>query len=201
MTRTGGGRGFSTPPATAQPSSSGLKLADYAKAKALPVDFLTSIGLGDVHLESRSAVRIPYYGLTGEQLAVRFRIALTGDRFRWKGGTKPCLYGLNRIQEAKAAGQVVVVEGESDCHTLWFHSIPALGIPGAANWRENRDATHFEGIDDIFVVVEPDRGGEAVRKWISGSAVRHRVKLLSLPVKDISALHLEDPGEFKSRLN
>src|SRR6266545_1537387 len=59
--------------ATAQPSSSGLNLADYAKAKALPVDFLTSIGLGDVHFEGRSAVRIPYYGLTGEQLAVRFR--------------------------------------------------------------------------------------------------------------------------------
>ena len=52
---------------------------------------------------------------------MRFRIALDGDRFRWKSGTKPCLYGLHRLAEAQKAGQVVLVEGESDCHTLWFH--------------------------------------------------------------------------------
>jgi hypothetical protein len=35
-------------------------------------------------------------------------------------------------------------QGESDCHTLWFHGVPALGIPGAANWREERDARHLD---------------------------------------------------------
>src|SRR5262249_39095266 len=121
-------------------------------------------------------------------------------RFRWKTGTKPCLYGLNRIEDAKAAGQVIVVEGESGCHTLWFHGIPALGVPGAANWREDRDAHELDGIADIYVVIKPDRGGDAVRKWLSGSAIRHRVKTLTLPAKDISALHLESPDEFKARL-
>ena len=50
----------------------------------------------------------------------------------------------------------MLVEGESDCLTLWFHEIPALGIPGAGNWREDRDAAHFDGIDTIYVVIEPD---------------------------------------------
>ena len=54
----------------------------------------------------------------------------------------------------------MLVEGESDGHTLWFHGIPALGVPGASHWREERDATCFDGIETIFVVVEPDRGGE-----------------------------------------
>src|SRR3977135_2472845 len=122
-----------------------------------------------------------------------------GDRFRWKSGTKPCLYGLHRLHEAHKARHVVLVEGESDCHTLWFHEIPALGIPGATNWREERDARYLDGIETIYVVVEPDRGGDAVRKWLSRSPIRPRAKLVSLPVKDPSALHLEDPDQFTKR--
>ena len=94
---------------------------------------------------------------------------------------------------------VVLVEGESDCHTLWFHGIPALGIPGAANWREDRDACHLEGIEAIYVVIEPDRGGDIVRQGLSRSTIRHRVKLISLPAKDPSALYLEDPLQFLGR--
>ena len=153
-------------------------------------------GVSEFTYDHKPALRIPYLGAGGEELAVRFRIALDGDRFRWKSGTKPCLYGLHRLAGAQKAGQVVLVEGESDCHTLWFHGIPALGIPGAANWREERDARHLDGIETIYVVVEPDRGGDAVRAWLSRSTIRHRAKLVSLPTKDPSALHLQGPTEF-----
>jgi hypothetical protein len=183
----------------AQPGPPGLTLERYATAKGLPIDFLKTCGLSEFAYNRRPAVRIPYFGAGGEQFAVRFRIALDGDRFRWKSGTKPCLYGLNRLSEARKAGQVVLVEGESDCHTLWFHGIPALGIPGAANWREERDARHLDGIETIYVVVEPDRGGDAIKRWLSRSTIRHRAKLVSLSTKDPSALHLERPGEFTRR--
>ena len=197
----GGGSGNVNPSsnrATAQPLP-GLTLQDYADAKRLPVDFLRSCGLSEFTYEGRPAVRIPYLGETGEALAVRFRIAMDGDRFRWKSGSKPQLYGLNRIEEARKAGHVVLVEGESDVHTLWFHGIPALGVPGAANWREDRDAKHLDGIDRIYVVIEPDRGGDTVRKWLSQSAIRHRVLVVSLPVKDHWALHIEAESEFSKR--
>src|ERR1700738_3505545 len=101
--------------------------------------------------------------------------------------------------EAHKARHVVLVEGESDCHTLWFHEIPALGIPGATNWREERDARYLDGIETIYVVVEPDCGGDAVRKWLSRSAIRNRAKLVSLPVKDPSTLYLEDSDQFTRR--
>jgi hypothetical protein len=185
--------------APAQPGPQGLTLEQYAAAKGLPIDFLKTCGLSEFTYDSKTGVRIPYLGEGGEQLAVRFRVALRGDRFRWKSGTKPCLYGLNRIPEAKNAGQVVLVEGESDCHTLWFHGIPALGIPGAANWREERDARHLDGFGTIYVVVERDRGGDTVRQWLSRSTIRHRAKLVSLPAKDPSALHVEGSTEFKKR--
>jgi hypothetical protein len=193
--------------ATAQPSSkspetavrAGLTLDQYAVAKALPIEFLKSCGISEFTYEHKPALRIPYLGAAGEELAVRFRIALDGDRFRWKSGNKPCLYGLHRLAEAKEVGRVVLVEGESDCHTLWFHRIPALGIPGATNWREDRDAPHLDEIETIYVVVEPDRGGDAVRAWLSRSRIRHRTKLVSLSTKDPSALHLQGPAEFQRR--
>jgi len=79
----------------------GLTLDQYAAAKALPVDFLKECGLSDIALASGPAVRIPYLAANGEELAIRFRIALDGDRFRWKSGNKPCLYGVNRLGEAR----------------------------------------------------------------------------------------------------
>jgi hypothetical protein len=195
------GRGVSYPPnnrATVQPLP-GLTLEQYAVAKNLPLELLTGCGVSEMSYQGTMALRMPYLGEGGELLAVRFRIALEGDRFRWKSGAKPCLYGLNRIGEARAAGQVVLVEGESDCHTFWYHGIPALGLPGAANWREDRDAKHFDGIETIYIIVEPDRGGDAVRKWLSRSTIRSRARLVTLSAKDPSALHLQGPDEFKRR--
>jgi putative DNA primase/helicase len=183
--------------ATAQPP--GLTLEAYAAAKHLSVEFLRGCGLSEVSYERRTAVRIPYLGPTGELLATRFRIAFVGDRFRWKAGSKPQLYGLNRLDEARDAGQVVLVEGESDVHTFWHHGIPALGVPGATNWREDRDAHHLDSIEKIYIVIEPDRGGEAVRKWVSQSAIRDRALLVTLPLKDASALHLDSETDFAQR--
>jgi hypothetical protein len=182
--------------ATAQP---GLTLEQYATAKQLPVEFLRGCGLSDVTYETRPAVRIPYLGIGGEPLSVRFRISLHGDRFRWKSGSKLHLYGLNRVAQARDAGQVVLVEGESDVQTLWHHGIPALGIPGAGNWREDRDAQHLDGIEKIYIVIEPDQGGEAIKKWLSQSAIRHRALLVTLPAKDSSALHLDSEAAFVKR--
>jgi hypothetical protein len=181
--------------ATAQPP--GLTLDHYATAKALPVDFLKECGLSDIVARGRRAMRIPYFGPNGEESAVRFRIALDGDRFRWKSGSKPCLYGINRLAEARAAGHVTLVEGESDVHTLWYHGIPAVGLPGAANWREDRDAKCFDGIDTIFTVIESDNGGQSVRKWLARSSICARARLLLLPEKDPSAMYVADRTGFK----
>ncbi|MGN7802949.1 hypothetical protein ACTJKE_09460 [Ensifer sp. 22521] len=197
--RTKGGRPINPSRNSATVQQQGLTLAAYAEAKKLPVEFLNQISLSDMTYAGQPAVRIPYIGPGGELLASRFRIALDGDRFRWKAGSKPCIYGQSRIEEARKRQSVVLVEGESDCHTLWYHGIPALGLPGASSWNESRDAPLFEGIGEIYVVIEPDKGGDAVREWLSRSAIRDRVKLLELPTKDASALYLDDPARFKER--
>jgi hypothetical protein len=148
-------------------------------------------------------VRIPYRDAEGEERAVRFRVALekgpNGDaRFKWKSGSKPFLYGLWRLGTPDC---VVLAQGESDCQTLWHHEFPALGIPGASNWSEERDPPSLDAIPVIYVIIEPDKGGEAVKSWLAKSRIRDRVRLVSLGEhKDPSALYLADQEQFRARL-
>jgi hypothetical protein len=152
-----------------------------------------------VTYKEKPAVRISYPDEEGQEVAVRFRTSLNGtEKFRWRTGDKPRPYGLGLLGEARKAGYVVLVEGESDCHTLWFYEIPALGIPGASNWRDGW-ATYLDGIEKIYAVIEPDQGGHTLREKLTGcEAIRERLHLLELSEhKDPSALHLADPGRFK----
>jgi hypothetical protein len=172
-----------------------LDLAAYAAAKQLPLGFLSEIGLSTAPYRGGLAVEIPYFDRAGIQIATRYRLSLDGDKFRWRQGSKPPLYGLWRLAEAQAAGFCALVEGESDAQTIWFHGIPCLAIPGAATWREYL-AHHFDGIEKIYVVVEPDRGGETVLRWLGTSQIRDRAWLVQLGAKDPSALYLSNPGGF-----
>ena len=185
--------------ATVQPS--GLTLDAFAAAKALPVAHLEASGWSETKYLSAPAVRIPYRDEHGGELAVRFRIALTGDGFRWRKGAKLCLYGLHRLAGVRAAGQVLIVEGESDAVTAWHYGLPCVGVPGASNWKDDRDAQHFDGID-MYVIDEEDRGGDTLLDSLRASRLRGRVHVVRLPdgLKDLSALHLDDPDHFRERL-
>jgi len=123
-----GGRGAPSPPvkgATVQP---------LAEAKKLSVEELRKHGLYELTYNSAKAVAIPYYGTQpGQKLVTRYRIAITGaDRFRWKKGDHPAPYGLWYLDDARRAGWVLLVEGETDCWTAWHYGLPAIGIPGKA---------------------------------------------------------------------
>lgn len=183
----------------------GCTLAGYAGAKRLPVAFLRSLGLSDITYQAAPAVRIPYRHPDGTDGPIQFRVALEkppggGDRFRWKSGAKAMLYGLDRLDHARKQNSVVIVEGASDCHTLWHHGEPAVGLPGAGAWKESRDAPHLDGIETVYVVIEPDQGGQVVTSWLASSAIRDRVRLIDLGAfKDPSELHLDDPDRFAER--
>jgi hypothetical protein len=196
------GEGGATPSnnrATAQPLP-GCTLTQYAEAKWLPVEFLRSLGISD-YVDSRwpdaRVLRIPYRDTEGNEVAVRIRYALAGGGFLWRKGSKPLLYGLDRLAGAE---EVVLVEGESDCHTLWRHEVAAIGLPGANNWKEERDGPHLEGIHRVYVIVEPDKGGEAILGWLSRSRIKDRAWIVDLGEhKDPSGLHLDDPACFRDR--
>jgi hypothetical protein len=179
----------------------GCTLKEYSEEKKLPEDFLRGLGLKEITYFEKPAVRIPYPDEEGQEAAVRFRVSLNGsEKFRWRSGNQPLPYGLRLLEEARAVGFVVLVEGESDCHTLWFYEIPALGIPGASNWRDGW-ATYLDGIEKIYAIIEPDQGGDTLREKLTRcEAIRERLYLLELGEhKDPSALRLADPIRFRER--
>jgi hypothetical protein len=183
---------------TSNTSPPGVTLKAYADAKRIPLNTLLTYGVSDVTLLGQPAVRMPYRDREGHEPGVRLRMALDGDnKFRWRTGSKPCLYGLWRLHGGPA---VTIVEGESDCHTLWLCGVEAVGLPGASNWKEERDAPELASYERIYVIMEPDKGGEAVQRWLARSAIRERVWLLDLaPFKDPSALYLDDLARFSER--
>jgi hypothetical protein len=190
-----------TPGRTATPQhSQGLTLARYASAKKLPIGFLKDLGLSNIYLGGQQVVRIPYRTADGFDDAVQFRLSMDGeDRFRWRTGSKPCLYGLWKLGEGKAAGYICLVEGSSDCHTLWYHGIPAVGLPGANTWTEDW-SSHLQGIETVYVMIEPDNGGQAVKEWLSSSEMRYHTRIVTLAgTKDPSELYLSNPHEFRDK--
>jgi hypothetical protein len=185
---------------------SGLTLEDYAEAKGLPVEFLQKVGVGQIALAERPAVRMTYYDEDGNEAAVRFQVGLYGKNlFRWRRASKASLYGLQRMARIRKLGAVVLVEGESDWQTLRYHNFNALGLPGAGLWDEQRDAKLLHGIKKIYFVIQPDHGGKVVESWIAASSIRDRVLIVELPdgCKDVNELHLlhqADAEAFKDAL-
>jgi hypothetical protein len=202
-----GGRGSSSPgnrSNTRTVPPDGLRLAEYAAAKGLPEPFLRrECRLSEITLGGTPVVKMPYFDEGGVERAVRFRFRLEpgAGRFKWKTGTKAMPYGLDCLPAARAAGLVTFVEGESDQQTLRFHGVPALALPGADSWQEAW-AAFLDGIGRIDVVLEPDQGGAAVRRWLASSRIRDRVRLISCaPQKDTSALYLADRAGFLAAWN
>jgi hypothetical protein len=187
---------------SAPKAAAGLTLAVYAKNKVLPVDFLSgTCGMRDVPRfgkDRKPVVSIPYIAPDNTSSATRFRSAMTGQkRFIWRRGSQLCLYGAHFVA-GMPKDRVVLVEGESDAQTLWHHGIPALGVPGATNWNEERDAPVVADFQTVYVIVEPDTGGEQMLSWLRRSSIAPRARLVRLPpeAKDPNALHCLDPDGF-----
>jgi hypothetical protein len=88
----------------------GCSLQALSQAKGIPVEFLMECGWDDMTYSKRPAVRIPYQNENGETTSTRYRINLTGsNRFTWKTGDKPGLYGLSRFEEARGIGSLPLV--------------------------------------------------------------------------------------------
>jgi hypothetical protein len=186
-----------------QHRNSGCSLEEYSEYKKIPMGFLEDLDLRDSTYKRRVSLVIPYMDERGNTICRRYRTKLTGEnKFRWEKGAKTMLYGVWRLKEAEEQGYVVLVEGESDCHTLWYHGIPAIGIPGASTWKEDQDVHYFQGIKIIYAVIEADEGGEALKRSLEASSLRDRIQIVDLGKhKDPSELHLSSPKNFAKRFS
>jgi len=181
----------------------GLTVAELAKAKGLPEEYLRSLGVAGGFVgsgENRApCVDIPYTDEAGELSGVHKRLGLhTTPRFMWRRGDHTTLYGLSSLERIRRAGFVILVEGESDAWTLWYNGLPALALPGADTWRRG-----FVPLFDSIVTYlwhERDAGGDGLAKTVSVDLPELRVIAAADDAKDPSELYLHDPEHFMDRL-
>jgi hypothetical protein len=183
-----------------------MSLEGYAEFTGLPEEFLRELGIREATRKKCKCLLIDYHNENGEPVSERRRFALhktsegVDNRFEWKAGDRPMLYGLQWLPKIRESGQyVLLVEGESDLQILRYHKINALGIPGVNNFREEW-ASLLAGIEKIFLVVEPDAAGVRLAERLV-QIFGERLYLMKLGEhKDIRDLQLADPEGFKDRL-
>lgn len=181
--------------------SEGLTVEEYAQAKLLDANRLKQWHVHTVLLQGKKAVKIEYRDITGDLISVQYRTALEGDRFRLRKGDSHCLYGLWRLSDKVSV--IMVVEGVSDCHTLWMAGIPAIGIPSASSiglapklWEVFKK--HLPQNTKIVLCVDNDEAGQKLRQELTRTCpddMRQRVYTIDLPAKDVSDLWIQLKGD------
>ena len=178
--------------------SAGLRLADLAASKGLPEEFLRDHGLRDDRYYGQPAVAIEYRTKADSHAYDRYRIALTGDRFRQPAGTDVIPYGLGKLMTEGNQASIVLSEGETDALTCWLHQIPALGIPGSSTWKD--EWAEYIDAPIVYVIQEPGPGGKKLVHDVARSPLAPNVMVVQLPgAKDLNEFYLVDPVAFVER--
>jgi len=139
--------------------NAGLTVQQLCDAKGFRPKQLAQFGVHDGTHNGRPGVLIPYMNTDGTTGPVKARVRLEEPgRFWWPKGKPTMPYGLDRLAGLSADVAIVVVEGETDCWTLWLNGFAALGIPGASTWKAEYAAL-LAG-RSVYVWQEPGASGE-----------------------------------------
>lgn len=175
-------------------------VAVLAWHKRLPESFLVDVCKlrddGD-----KKGVGIPYK-VPGQKAIWKIRTALVAkEGSKWPVGTPIETYGQWLLAEFLQKGNhLCLVEGESDCWTLWFHGFPALGIPGASAAKALR-ADQVKDFTRITAWQEPGPGGEqfitGITKRLAEFGWQGEFRVIKGgAIKDPNVLHQRDPEVF-----
>lgn len=188
-----------------------LTLEMYAVSKKLPLNFLQQLGLGERESTDYvpGHVTIPYYDADGACMAVRQRRnPNNAQRFAWNKGGTVTLYGA-WLDLNKNAPALILCEGESDAQSCWLHGLPALGVPGATNYKPAWTERYI-GNRDVYIHVEPDAGGQTFREKIcqalfdakyTGTVRTFSCHDIDPKCKDPSDLHIWYGEQFRAKID
>jgi hypothetical protein len=154
--------------------------------RKLSTELLDEWQIKNVVTNGVTHIEIPYLGIDGKPTgSIRRRHAKTdaeGQRFSWKKGSAVYLYGMQKLEEIRRKGWVLLVEGETDTLTAWQVGIPALGIAGKSMWKPEY-AELLKGLE-VVLWVEPD--AESLAVSVAKDLQDLKVIQAVPPIKDIS---------------
>ena len=131
--------------------------------------------------------------------STRQQTVIGEGRFTWRGGDKVTPYGLNALGDAKAAGYLIIEEGETDYARLTQSGIPAFGVPGATTWQ-SKWVDYLQDIQAIYLWQEPGSGGEALLQAIAKDLPKVRIILQVWQFLQYLGTDVSDVGSSLSHL-
>jgi len=121
---------------------------------------------------------IPYLGLEGEVLKIRFRRPPGSDhkaKYRDLPHATPRIYNVQALQRAR--DWICITEGEFDTMALGQIGIPSIALPGAQAWKPHYRKV-LAGFSRIHLLGDPDDAGREFNDKIQQAMrVAHAVKL------------------------
>lgn len=176
---------------------------DLAMAKNIAHEYLLELGLQN----TSKGVLIPYHTHDGKEYSrYRIRWGASGHASAWSSGTDPLIpYGLKFLNEYNKETPLYIVEGESDCWTLWSHSYQAIGIPGSSV-AKNTNLAFLSPFKKIFIVQEPDKAGSrfvqhCLDNLIDLSCETRVIIMAETEFKDPNEIVKKHPFEFSAKWN
>lgn len=163
----------------------------FSDEKKLPVDFLVEQGISS---SDGTIISIPYFDRDNNIIKTRYRRHPESEsRFSWSVDTNSMIpYGVWKLSSFEK-NYIVLVEGESDALSLWYHEIPALGIPGATGFKKEY-AQFLKDFDKIYIHIEGDDASKAFLKSICKSGIPYE-KLYKFYSRDIND-KCKDPSDL-----
>jgi P4 family phage/plasmid primase-like protien len=173
-----------------------LTVSALAKSKGLPEDELDAWG---VRPHDGGGLLIPYTMPDGSPAPrSRLRNAVQAKKgSRWTPGQGGIgAYGLQHLDAAKAAGCLIVVEGESDTWTLHMAGFPVVGLPGATQ-AKCLTPEILTDIAALYIVQEPDTGGA---EFARGIAIRLQEIGFTATARVVTCGDADDPNDLWQKI-
>ncbi len=146
------------------PPSEKLTVDEFAKANRVPAEFLSDLGVK----EHSRGVEVPYFLMDGSEAMCQrlYSFADGKEQCDWLNEeAEPVPYGLWKLKENSSSNDLIIVEGELNCWTLWWNDFTALGLPGA-EFADTLELQHVEGCSRVFIHQAPNEIGEGFAKQV-----------------------------------
>lgn len=172
---------------------------EYLASRGIDLEVARKHRLGVVsdpdagHGGGRGRLSIPYLTKAGP-VGLKFR-AMNGEdpKYGAPAGQKARLYNVSALFED--TDYIGVTEGELDALVLTSYcGIPAVGVPGVGNWKNQRHYPRmFSGYNRVLVFGDPDDPGKELTKRICDSL--QQAVAIELPA-DVNETYLEHGAGF-----
>lgn len=138
---------------------------------------------------------IPYLGIDGHPVALRFRCIEDHDckelghgKYQSITGASARLFNVRSAHEAD--DHIAITEGEIDAMSLVQAGIPAVSVGGASGWKRHYPRV-LAGIPDVMVFADNDDAGKRFASEVSMS-LENGARIVALP-------EAKDPNEYLQR--